>query len=319
MRLINGSDSFPTDAMRPALALGNFDGVHLGHRELIRRIREDAERRDGVSVIYTFEPHPVKVLAPSQCPRQLNTLDQKLSLLEEHGVDIAVVEPFTAEFAKLTADEFFREIIAGRIGPSSIVTGYDFTFGLHREGTIETLEELGRANGTEVSIVPAEFSGETLISSTIIRKMVADGCVEEAAELLGRNYEIAGEVVPGRGLGRSLAARTANMRSLNEIVPSDGVYATYTRAEGSSRLMPSVTSIGDNPTFPDAHFSIETHIIDEDMELLGQTISIYFVSFMRETLKFATIEELKIQIGRDISAAREYHESTKRTRCKPGD
>lgn len=307
MKRIDGSENFKSGNKRPAVALGNFDGVHLGHQELIRRARDAAHSHGGISAVYTFEPHPVRILAPSQCPRLLTTLEQKLSHLERYGVDIAVVEPFTPKFAKLTAEEFFEGIIMERLNPTSIIAGYDFTFGLHRGGTIETLEELGQRHGIDVSIVPARFLGETLISSTVIRKMLGDRDVEEAARLIGRSYEIAGEVIPGRGLGRTLEAHTANIRSLNEIVPGDGVYLTLTGFKGRDNLMPSVTSIGDNPTFPDARFSIETHILGAEMDLMGKTISINFLAFMRETLKFATIEELKVQIARDIEAAREYH------------
>ena len=313
MRRIEGSHLFPKDAASTAVALGNFDGVHLGHQKLIGRIREYAEKSGGPSIVYTFEPHPVKILAPSQCPRLLNTLDQKLRYLGDYGVDMAVVEPFTHELAKLTPEDFFREIIIKRLRASSIVAGYDFTFGMHRKGTIETLEELGKECGIDVTIVPAEFIGETLISSTVIRKMVRKGRVDEVAKFLGRPYEIGGEVVPGRGLGVTLAARTANLKPLNEIMPGDGVYWTLTSVEGSKGPMPSVTSIGDNPTFPDAHYSVETHVLGEDVELLGKRITVHFLAFMRETLRFQTIEELKAQIARDISAAKEYHARSKST------
>ena len=307
MRIIEGSENFPEEAKGAALALGNFDGVHLGHKALIAKIEETKRTDRARSAVYTFEPHPVKILSPSQCPRLLTTLEQKLELLEDCGVDIAVVEPFTADLAKLTAERFFEEILLGRVAPRAIVAGYDFTFGLHREGTIETLEEMGRTCGVDVTIVPAVFAGETLVSSTVIRMMVAEGDIEGAAQLLGRNYSIAGKVVPGRGLGTSLSARTANIEPINEIIPNDGVYVTLAQVEGGADPMPSVTSIGDNPTFPDARFSIETHILDEEMELLGRKMTIHFIAFMRETLRFATIEELKAQIGRDVEGAREYH------------
>jgi len=307
VRRVEGSKQFPGDVESTSVALGNFDGVHLGHQKLIGRIRENASRTGGLSAVYTFEPHPVKILAPSQCPRLLNTLDQKLRYLGRYGVDIAVVEPFSHELAKLTPEVFFRDIIVGRLKAHSIVAGYDFTFGLHRQGTIETLEELGRESGIDVSIVPAEFLGETLISSSLIRKIVREGRVDEAAKFLGRPYEIEGEVIPGRGLGVTLAARTANLKPFNEIMPGDGVYWTLTSVEGSEKAMPSVTSIGDNPTFPDGHYSVETHILERDVELLGKRITVHFLAFMRETLRFSTIEELKAQIARDISAAKEYH------------
>jgi riboflavin kinase/FMN adenylyltransferase len=313
MKRIAGSHFFPKDSPRPAVALGNFDGVHLGHQELIRRTKDMANDCGGSSVVYTFEPHPVSVLSPSQCPKLLNTLDQKLDHLEELDVDITVVEPFTHDFSRQEPEAFFRNIIIDRIHPCAIVVGYDYTFGLHRHGTIETLEMLGNENDIRVIIVPAAFSGETLISSTVIRRMVAEGNMEQAAALLGRPYEIVGKVMPGRGVGRTLAAKTANIVSENEIAPKDGIYVTLTSIYESApkkheqRLFPSITSIGTSPTFTDFCYSIETHVIDNNLDLVGTRIAISFLTRMREQIRFSTTDELKAQIGRDISAAREYH------------
>jgi riboflavin kinase/FMN adenylyltransferase len=309
LKRIDGTASFPHDARHAAIALGNFDGVHIGHQVLLRHIVDRARRGAVPSVALTFEPHPVKVLAPSQCPRLLMTLGQKLRRLGDCGVDLAVIEPFTRELAALTPENFFRRVIMHTMAPSAIVVGYDFTFGVHRTGTVEILEELGRKEGIEIVIVPAEFSGETLVSSTIIRRMVAEGRVSEAMTLLGAPYTIEGEIVPGRGIGQSLDARTANLRPVNEIIPADGVYVSAMWVEGENAPRPSVTSIGNNPTFPDSHHSIETHVLDDACAVLGKNVSLFFYDFMRETLTFASAEELKAQIARDIAAAREYHAS----------
>lgn len=306
LKRIDGIASIPRGTRHAAVALGNFDGVHVGHQRLLDLAVECARKEKTPSVVLTFEPHPVKVLAPSQCPPLLTTLEQKLKRLEDVGIDIAIVEPFTRELAALTPEDFFRRIMSA-ISPSSIIVGYDFTFGIHRTGTVDILEALGKKEGAEVIIVPAEFSGETLISSTVIRRMIADGRVAEASEFLGAPYRIEGEIVPGRGIGQSLAARTANLRPENEIVPADGVYASTLQIEGESKRYPSVTSIGNNPTFPDSHHSVETHVLDATCELLGKRVSLEFLDFMRETLTFSSAEELKAQIARDIAAAREYH------------
>ncbi|MFH1829323.1 MAG: bifunctional riboflavin kinase/FAD synthetase [Pseudomonadota bacterium] len=306
MKRIEGSHLFPKDVPMPALALGNFDGVHLGHQKLIRKIKDEAKATAGTSVVYTFDPHPVSVLSPSQCPKLINTLEQKLSNLEASGVNITVVEKFTHEFSRQEPKTFFKNIIIDRMHPRTIIVGYDYTFGLHRHGTIETLEKLGKKNDIRVIIVPAAFSDETLISSTVIRRMIVEGSVEQAATLLGRPYEIAGKVVAGLGIGRTLAARTANIISENEIMPSDGVYITMTAIEDEI-LFPSITNIGDNPTIPESSYSIETHIIDKDLDILGKNITVSFLTRMREELRFATLDELKAQIARDIDEAREYH------------
>lgn len=311
MKRLYGSHLFPKGVPSPAVALGNFDGVHLGHQKLINEILGEADAAHGTSVIYTFEPHPVSVLSPSQCPKLLNTLEQKLHHLEEFGVDIAVVEHFTHEFSRQEPETFFKNVIIDRIRPRTIVVGYDYTFGLHRHGTIENLEKLGKENDIRVIIVPAAFSRETLISSTVIRRMIVEGNIEQAARFLGRPYEIAGKVVPGRGIGNSLAARTANVISENEIMPADGVYVTQTSVE-DGKTFPSITNLGDNPTIPDSHFSIETHIIDEDLDILGKGVVIKFLARMREELRFASLDELKAQIGRDIDAARKYHKKGKK-------
>ncbi len=305
MKRFYGSQSFPREMRPTAVALGVFDGVHLGHRELLRRARDAAARTGGVSVAYTFEPHPVRVLAPAECPPQLTTAEQKLLLIERYGVDAAVVEPFTHEFGKIDPQSFFRDVIVGRLGAATLVAGYDFTFGRHRHGTIDVIEALGSEYGVETIIVPAIFIGETLISSTLIRRMISRGEVNQANELLGRPYSIEGTVVPGRGIGRELAARTANIESDNDLILQYGVYVTRTLVEG--RKYASITSVGDNPTFSDAPFAIETHLIDVEADIMGKRISIEFLSFMREQIRFGRQEELRAQIARDIDDAREYH------------
>jgi riboflavin kinase / FMN adenylyltransferase len=290
----------------PAVALGNFDGVHLGHRELIARAKHEAAQRAGTSVLYTFEPHPVRILSPEQCPPLLCTLEQKLALLEATGIDVAVIEPFTAAFSREEPAHFFEEVIRRRLHAAAVIIGYDFTFGRHRLGTIETFEALGRGAGIEIVVVPAVFAGETLVSSTVIRNMVRAGDVAGAAALLGRAYEIEGTVVPGRGMGAKLSARTANLQVRNELVPHDGIYLTTTRV-GTGEWTDSITSIGVNPTFPDVAFTVETHLIDRDADLAGQPIAVAFLAHMREQRRFPSAEALAAQIARDIAQARDLH------------
>jgi riboflavin kinase/FMN adenylyltransferase len=305
------SDNLPADTPPPVVILGNFDGVHLGHRRLIEMARQKAQALNGVTVVYTFDPHPVRILAPHQCPPLLQTLEQKLAMLEELGVDICVVERFTEKFAHLTPEVFFEQVIMKRLGAAAMVVGYDFTFGIHRHGTTESLQSLGKEYGVEAIIVEAQFQGETLISSTNIRQMIAGGEVGAAAALLGRPYSLAGRVVPGRGTGRTLAAHTANMETKNEVIPKDGVYVSLTQVQGDGKgeRYPSITSIGNNPTFPMASFAIETHLIDVDMDIMGREVVVEFLKWMRDQMTFATIDELKDQIHRDVDAARQYHDS----------
>ena len=311
MKRCHGSANFPSDAPRPVAALGNFDGVHLGHKHLIDQARKKAGALSGVTVVYTFDPHPVRILAPRQCPPLLQILEQKLNAFEDLGVDICVVEKFTEEFAHLTPEVFFQQVIVERMHAAAVVVGYDFTFGVHRHGTAETLQLLGREFGVEAIVIEAQFQGETLISSTNIRHMIAGGEVDAAAALLGRPYSLMGLVVPGRGTGRTLDAHTANIETKNEVIPQDGVYVSLTKVKGNGKAShyPSVTSIGNNPTYPQASFAIETHLIDANVDIMGREVVVEFLKWMRGQIAFASPEELKEQIHRDIDDARQYHGS----------
>lgn len=311
MKRCYGSENFPPDAPQPVVTLGNFDGVHLGHRHLIDAAREKARALSGVTVVYTFEPHPVRILAPRQCPPLLQSLEQRLDAFEELGVDICVVESFTEEFAHFTPEAFFQRIIVERMHAAAVVVGYDFTFGVHRHGTAESLQVLGGEYGVEAVVVEAQFQGETLISSTNIRHMIARGEVDAAANLLGKPYSIVGRVVPGRGTGRTLNAHTANIQTENEVIPQDGVYISLTQVKGDGKVLryPSVTSIGNNPTFPEASFAIETHLIDAEVDIMGREVVVEFVKWMRDQITFASTQELKKQIHQDIDAARQYYGS----------
>ena len=305
MHICQGSQNFPKLINKPVVALGNFDGVHIGHRRLIEKTIGEAEKSGGTSVVYTFDPHPVKILAPDECPPLIQTLKQRVDTFENLGLDYCVVEKFTQEFARQTAESFFETIILNRLHASAIVVGYDFTFGFHRHGTGKLLENLGSLHNVDVHVLDAQFFDETLVSSTNIRNLVMEGKVLAAGKLLGRCYSITGRVVKGRGIGKTLGAHTANIESENELVPKNGIYLTLT-ASGKNRHI-SVTSIGINPTFLNAPFSIETHLIDADINLLGQTITIEFLDFIRDQKAFDSQEELREQIKRDIKLARMLH------------
>lgn len=318
MKRCFGSDKFPKRLSFPVVALGNFDGVHLGHQALIGSARDIADKNNGTCVVYTFDPHPVRVLSPKSCPALLQTVGQKLAALEKLGVDICVIESFTAEFSHLNERGFFKNVIVDRLGTSAVVAGYDFTFGLHRHGTADTLEALGREFGVAIHIIDAQFAGETLISSTNIRRLIRDGAVKAAWNLLGRPFAIRGTVVKGRGIGGRILVHTANMKTSNEIIPCDGVYITRTGVWSGPEDRPedaqayaSATNIGDNPTFPDSQFAIETHLLDMEKDIVGCNIEVEFLERIREQVAFATPSELGDQIQRDLDEARMYHRHMK--------
>lgn len=306
MQTIFGSQNFPNLNAEIVVAIGNFDGVHLGHRHLIGETKKKAQEIGVQTAVYTFDPHPVQVLSPNQCPIMIQTQDQKLSALDLLGVGFCIVEKFTIEFAHQLPETFFEEVIIKRLHARAIVVGYDFTFGLQRKGSIKLLRQLCEQGGVGITVIDAQFLRDTLISSTNIRRLVEHGDVVNASKLLGRPYSLEGKVVPGRGVGVTLGARTANLKSLNELIPKNGVYLTLTSIEG--RTHRSITSIGNNPTFPNSSFAIETHIIDEAPELTGMTIVVEFLERLRDQITFASPEELKKQILADIELAKKMHE-----------
>lgn len=311
MFLVHGSKNFPKDTA-PIVAMGNFDGVHLAHRRVISLSFATAKDRGLKSCVYTFDPHPAKILSPEGCPPLLQTPAQKLASIEATGVDICVVEKFNSKFAALTPEVFLDEVISVRLKAKGLVVGYDFTFGSHRHGTALWLKEKAGALGIDVMIVEAQFLDETLLSSTNIRQLIRKGDVSDATKFLGRPYEIEGTVVKGRGLGANLGVHTANIESINEVIPADGVYLTVTqlldtRCPNHRTVFHSITSIGTNPTFHEASFAIETHLLDANVDALGQRAVIKFLDKMRDQIAFASPEELKKQIKKDIEDAKKRH------------
>jgi riboflavin kinase/FMN adenylyltransferase len=300
MKTINGSIHFKKTKRPVVLTIGNFDGVHIGHQKIFKNISQTAKKLKGLSVVYTFFPHPVKIIAPSACPKMLQTQEQKLETIEKHSIDICVVEPFTASFSRLSPKNFFNGVLLKRFSPSKIVVGYDLTFGRHRTGTIELLKKLCGEKKITFELINAVFSGETLVSSTRIRKLIAEGNVELARKMLGHPYSMSGMVVKGRGIGGILGFHTANLEVENELIPSDGVYLTKTLGHLS------VTNIGPNPTFHGDKTTIETHILNYSGNLVSKKIEIIFYKRLRDEIEFKGPIELKKQIKKDIKRAKLY-------------
>jgi riboflavin kinase/FMN adenylyltransferase len=215
VRIVRGSRSLEKPLERCVLTVGNFDGLHVGHQRIMRTVTGRARALGGEAAVYTFEPHPRKVLQPERAPRLLTTLEQKLELLEGAGVDVAIVEPFDLEFARLPAERFVREVLFERIAPLEVYVGYDFRYGRDREGSMRTLTELGPHLGFSVTIVPEVKLGDRDVNSTRIRELLEQGCVDDAALLLGRRYTIRGRVVEGEKRGRTLGFPTVNLQAEN--------------------------------------------------------------------------------------------------------
>lgn len=293
----------------PAVAIGNFDGVHLGHRALLEEARRIAHATGGEAVALTFDPHPARFFAPTLAPPMLTSLGRRIELLGQAGAEVVVVEPFTGEFAGLAAEAFVEEVLAQDIGAKHVVVGADFSFGKGRRGNIGLLANLGGRLGIGVSVVPQISANGLVCSSTKIREFVLEGRVEGAALLLGRPFEIEGTVVRGVGRGRTLGIPTANLAHDGEILPKPGVYAGRAqRIDGDSTWHKAAISIGTNPTFTkpgDPELFIEAHLLDFADDLYGARLRLAFVEHLRETRRYSSVDELLAEIGRDIARTRE--------------
>lgn len=285
------------------VTIGNFDGVHKGHQALISRTCECADANDLDSVVVTFDPHPLQVLR-SQNPPFITLTEQKLELISQLGPHICLLLEFTMDMAKLSPEEFVRQYLVEGLGMKRMVIGHDYHLGKGREGDYEMLVELGKKYGFEVEQLEPVQVEDGVVSSTRIRGLVEEGRVMDARPLLGRFYQVKGEVVRGmnRG-GRLLGFPTANLKLVDELFPKPGVYAIWVQINGSVHL--GVANIGKNPTFGNEALSVEAHIMDFDADLYGKDIRIHFVRRIRDEKKFNGIDELKEQIGKDIVSGRE--------------
>jgi riboflavin kinase/FMN adenylyltransferase len=284
------------------VTLGNFDGIHLGHQALIHHTVEEAKRLGYPSIVVTFEPHPLKVLAPERAPRLLLTYQDKLDLFQASGVDIVVAQRFDRQFASVTAEDFVRRFLVGQLGTKKLWVGRDLRFGQGRKAGTEDLMRVAPEVGFQVGVVEPILSNGVRISSSRIRELVEAGCVDEVQPMLGRYHFVSGRVVTGAGRGRKLGFPTANILSQTEVVPSNGIYATL--IEFKNRRWLSVSSIGVNPTFGDGPRTLESFIFDLDTNIYGASVKLFFVKRIRDEQKFATVEELIAQMYGDVDQAK---------------
>jgi len=288
-----------------AIAIGNFDGVHLGHRALIARARELAAARDALSVALTFDPHPSTLLAPARAPLLLTSIERRIELLAEAGVDAVVVEPFTRELAAVAPDEFVDDVMIHALRACAIIVGYDFRFGQGRTGTVEGLRAHSVDAGIEVAIVPAVKVDGEIAASTKIRGHLRAGELARAERMLGRPWDVDGVVVHGAERGRAIGVPTANILPEVELAIAPGIYAVTLGVEGGS-AMPAVASLGTNPTFvDDGGLVLEVHVIDWSGDLYGRRVRTTFVARLRDELKFDSVDALIEQMGRDVAETRE--------------
>ena len=284
------------------ITLGNFDGLHLGHQELIRKIILRARETGGLSMVVTFRPHPLKILAPEKCPPLISIYEEKIQLFEKLGIDVLVKIPFTLDFSAMEPRDFVHDILVDLLGAKEIFVGYNYRFGKGRKGNTQMLRDLGIELGFIVREVEQVSLNGEVISSTRIRQLLINGEVEHAAKLLGRSYALCGIVVKGDGRGRGLGFPTANIASRHSIIPSNGVYAV--RLLVRDKYYDGIVNIGMRPTFDSKSMAIEVHIFDFDEDIYGEETTIYFAGKIREERKFDSAEALIGQITKDITAAK---------------
>jgi riboflavin kinase / FMN adenylyltransferase len=284
-----------------ALAMGNFDGVHLGHQSLFQRARQL-----GKPAALTFDPHPGKVLQPELAPKLITLLPRKLELLEHYGLEAVVVQPFTLEYAR-TSPLDFESSVLDTLGAKYLVVGSDFTYGAQRKGTVKRLATAAKSRQAQVQVAPPVSVDGVVVSSSRVREYILEGRVSAARRLLGRFFDLEGVVVPGQGRGRQIGFPTANVDTENELRPAPGVYAVRVRLAddpAGESWLPGAANIGTKPTFGGTEVTIEVHLLEFAGQLYDRRLRVQFVDRLRSEQRFGSVAELTAQIGRDLESAR---------------
>lgn len=307
MKLIRKLDDFP-DALRGgAVTIGNFDGVHRGHAVIIRQLKQFASQFDGAAIVFTFDPHPVRLLRPEQAPPPLTWTNRKADLLAEIGVDVVLAYPTNRELLGLSYLEFFQQIVVDALDAKAMVEGPNFYFGRNREGDTDKLKQLCHQNEIALEIVTPKKVDHDFISSSRIRKLIAEGDVDTARDMLTRPYRIRGMVTHGAGRGATIGFPTANLGAIDTLVPNFGVYAGRAYVDGRAHW--SAIHIGPNPTFGEAHRKVEVHLLNFEGSLYGQAIEVDFVSRLRDIREFDSADSLVKQLKLDVESTRQVARS----------
>jgi riboflavin kinase / FMN adenylyltransferase len=301
VKLIRDLNALPVELRSGAVAIGNFDGVHRGHAQIIERLRAQAAAVGGPSVVFTFDPHPVRLLRPEAAPPPLTWTDRKAELLAKLGVEAVIAYPTDEQLLNLSADDFFRQIVVDRLGARAIVEGPNFYFGRGRSGTIELLKELAKAAGCRLEIVEPVMIGDEPVSSSRVRRLIAEGKIDQARELLTAPYRIRGMVVHGAGRGVKLGFPTANLDAIDTLLPGPGVYGAAARLGGD--VLPAAVNVGTNPTFGEQALKVEVHVLGWREPLYGQVLEVDFLARLRDVQRFDSVDQLKGQLSHDILAA----------------
>jgi riboflavin kinase/FMN adenylyltransferase len=302
MRIFRGTENIE-GLKSPVLALGNFDGIHLGHQAILKKVIERASDIGGLSAAFTFDPHPVKVLAPERYLPLITPTEKKIKLMEKLGLSAAICAEFNQDFANLHPRSFIKDILIDRIGTKEVVVGFNYSFGRGREGGIDSLHAMGEEYGFRLHVVEPVKVGGVVVSSSKVREAIWAGNVRLASVLLGRPYGMEGVVVTGRRRGKRLGFPTANIETRGELYPKSGVYAATVILKG--KMYRAVANVGKHPTFPEDPFSVEAHIFEFDSEIYGEDVEILFIERIRDDVAFPTPEALSEQIRQDAIRAKE--------------
>lgn len=305
-RVYRSLNEIGLEARPCAVTIGNFDGVHAGHRRILRRVGELGQRNNWKPSALTFDPHPAQIVAPARAPRLLTTPEQRVRLMAQEGIEQVFVLPFDREFSELTPEQFVGEILVKRLQARAVLVGENFRFGNRQAGDVRLLRELGEKDGFSTEIVSGVRIRGRMVSSSEIRKLIDAGSVSTACRLLERPYSIEGGVVRGQGIGSKQTVPTLNLDTAAEILPATGVYITQTEDLDGERKWPSITNIGYRPTFDSDRLTVETFLLVPLEGATPERIRVEFLRRVREERRFAAPELLKAQILRDVARAQSY-------------
>jgi riboflavin kinase/FMN adenylyltransferase len=312
MQVFRNLEEVPSQVGPTVVSVGNFDGVHLAHREVVRNMAERAHAMGGKAVVVTFDPHPFRILRPDVAPKLLTPMPVRLKLLQQTGVDAVLVLPFTRDLSLMTAHDFAREVLTGKLQAREVHEGYNFHFGHKAQGNIDTLGDLGRELGFDAVVYSEQVLRGHHVSSTAIRKLLNEGEVGKARVLLGRPFSIFSTPGRGRGYGHKYTVPTVNLARYDELVPANGVYVSWLRIGGE--CFEAVTNVGNRPTFGEESFAVESHLLNfHPVELLPQTeLELIFLKRLRAEIKFPSVDALREQIAKDVHRARRYFRLVKK-------
>jgi riboflavin kinase/FMN adenylyltransferase len=309
MEIIKGIENLKRLFKNPVVTLGNFDGVHLGHQDIFKRVKEEASRIHGEGIVITFEPHPLKVLAPEKFLPLLTPFRKKMILIQESGIETVLCVEFSSAFSKMSPSEFIQSILVEKVKVKRVIIGYNYHFGKGQQGDAHTLKEAGKVYHFEVEVVEPLRIGQTIVSSSKIRDLIQRGEVEGASRLLGRDYPIIGKVVEGAKRGKTLGFPTANLEISDELYPKAGVYAV--EVEWREQRLNGLANVGSNPTFLSEQngkgkpVSLEVYILNFNRNIYGEEIQVNFKKRIRDEVRFESSSLLIEQIKKDVQWAQE--------------